>query len=57
LASVDLPLVSEGYDMTISSLIDVTLDHIRYRPKGDTAFRVYDSSPPCQENHRRIRET
>ena len=36
LASVDLPLVSEGYDIMIPSLIEVTLDHIRDKPKADT---------------------
>ena len=36
LASVDLPPVSEGYDIMIPSLIEVTLDHIRDKPKADT---------------------
>ena len=45
----------------LESLADFTMaPKLLGKPTWDTlreAFQAYDSSPPCQENHRRIRET
>ena len=45
----------------LESLCDFTMaPKLSGKPTWDTlqeAFQAYGSSPPCQENHRRIRET
>jgi len=44
LVSVDLPLVHPGYDETILSLVEVTLDHVQDKFKSDAVTNSFISA-------------
>jgi len=54
LVSADLPLVRAGYDETILSLVDITLDHVQDKLKGD-AVNTWVLWAMAQRVNRRIK--